>query len=79
MVPFENTGTVFVPPAATVVLNVVIDESDTKVLVPAPATTGSGSVATVYTVEAVVILVISTPKALLSWLKNKRKMLEYWS
>jgi hypothetical protein len=57
---------VFVPPAATVALKVVTDESDTKVRIPAPATTGSGNVATVYTVEVMVIFVINIPKALLS-------------
>ena len=65
----------FVPPPATVALNVVVDESDTKVLVPAPDVTALGNVATVYTVDAVLVKLITIPKALFSWLKYKRNTL----
>jgi hypothetical protein len=56
VVPLEKTGTVLEPPPATVVLNVVIEESDTNVLAPTPAIAASGNVLTVYIVDDVLAM-----------------------
>jgi hypothetical protein len=75
VVPLEKTGTVLEPPPATVVLNVVTDESDTKVLAPAVAVTALGKSATLYTFVERLSTVTKEFKLLLVWLKYKRKTL----
>jgi hypothetical protein len=67
---------VFAPPPATVVLNVVTEESDTNVLAPAIEVTALGKSATLYTVVESIVGVIKELNAPLSWLKYKRKTLE---